>query len=138
MLLIAAVRECETCPVGAQDFLDRDDQRFERQSLRVFIDTLAGADADVDALAAAAEQVGAPGSDERLRAVAAAAIARTRLLLARGERDWTAPLLEAQARIGPRSRGILRSDTWLLRFRGLAFAGAAVIAIGATITWVFR
>ena len=117
---------------------DTDVQRFERQSLQVFLDTVAGADADVDGLAAAAEDVGKPGSDERLRAVAAAAIARSRLVLTRGEEDWTAPLLEAQARIGRRSLGIVRSDTWLLRFRMFSLVGVVVIVIGATITWVFR
>jgi hypothetical protein len=117
---------------------DTDDQRFERRSLKVFVDTLAGAAPDVDGLAAAAEEIGEPGSDERLRAVAAAAIARSRLVLARGEKDWTGPLLEAQARIGPRSLGIMRSDTWLLRFRAFALAGGMVIVIGATISWAFR
>lgn len=117
---------------------DTDEQRFERQSLKVFLDTLAGTDPDVDGLAAAAEEVGEPGSDERLRAVAAAAIARSRLVLARGEKDWTAPLLEAQARIGPRSLGILRSDTWLPRFRMFALVGVMVIVIGTTISWAFR
>lgn len=117
---------------------ETDDQRFERQSLKVFLDTLAGADPDVDGLAAAAEELGEPGSDERLRAVAAAAIARSRLGLARGAKDWTAPLLEAQARIGPRALGILRSDTWLLRFRMFALISVMIIAIGTTISWVFR
>ena len=117
---------------------DTDDQRFEHRSLKVFIDTLAGTDPDVDGLAAAAEEIGEPGSDERLRAVAAAAIARSRLVLARGEKDWTAPLLEAQARIGSRSLGILRSDTWLPRFRVFAFVGVMVIVIGTTMSWFFR
>ncbi len=49
---------------------DTEDERFERQSLKVYLDTVAGADADVDGLAAAAEEIGEPGSDERLRAVA--------------------------------------------------------------------
>ena len=115
-----------------------DVERFERLSLQVYIDTVAGADADVDGLVAAAEEVGQPDSNERLRAVAAAAIARSRLVLARGEKDWTAPLLEAQARIGPRSLRILRSDTWLLRFRMFSLVGVMLIVIGATITWVFR
>jgi hypothetical protein len=117
---------------------DTDGQRFEHQSLRVFLDTVAGANADVDGLAAAAEEVGEPGSDERLRAVAAAAMARSRLILSRGEGDWTAPMLEAQARIGPRSLGIMRSDTWFLRFRMFALVGVMVIVIGTTISWAFR
>ncbi len=117
---------------------DTEVERFERQSLQVFVDTVAGAEADVDGLAAAAEELGRPGSDEQLRAVAAVAIARSRLVLARGENDWTAPLLEAQARIGPRSLGIMRSDTWLLRFRMFALAGVMIIGIGATFNWVFR
>jgi hypothetical protein len=117
---------------------DTDDQRFERQSLKVFLDTLAGADPDVDGLAAAAEELGEAGSDERLRAVAAAAIARSRLILARGEEDWMAPLIEAQARIGPRALGIMRSDTWSLRFRMYALVSVMIIVIGTTISWVFR
>jgi len=117
---------------------DTDDQRFARQSLKVYVDTLAGAAPDIDGLAAAAEEIGEPGSDERLRAVAAAAIARSRLVLARGEKDWTAPLLEAQARIGPRSLGIMRSDTWLLRFKMFAFVGVMVIVFGTTMSWFFR
>jgi hypothetical protein len=109
-----------------------EEQRFERRSLRVFLDLLAGRPADVDGLAEAAESIGAPGSDERMRAVAAAAIAESRRRLAFGEADWAAPLVEAQERIGPRSLGIQRADTWLLRFRMLAVS-AGVLAIAGVL-----
>ena len=100
-------------------------ERFDRQSLKVFLDTVSGAPADVDGLAAAAERVGQPDSDERLRAVAAAAMARSRDILARGGGDWKQPMIEAQERIGPRSAGILRSDTWVRRFRAYGMIAAA-------------
>jgi len=111
-------------------------ERFERRSIQVFLDTVAGADADVDGLAAAAEEIGEPGSDERLRAVAGAAMARSRLMLARGRGDWKEPMLEAQARIGPRALGIMRSDTWLLRFRMFAIVAVVVILFGTTLSWL--
>ena len=113
-----------------------EDERFERRSLQVFLDTVAGADADVDGLAAAAEEVGELGSDERLRAVASAAMARSRLSLARGEGDWKEPMLEAQARIGPRALGITRSDTWLLRFRMFAIFAIALVLFGTTLSFL--
>lgn len=108
-----------------------DTERFDRQSLKVFLDTVSGAPADVDGLVAAAEHVGEPDSDERLRAVAAAAMARSRDILARGGGDWKQPMIEAQERIGHRSSGIVRSDTWLRRFRlfGLLSAAFAFIAV---------
>ena len=111
-------------------------ERFERRSIQVFLDTVAGADADVDGLAAAAEEAGEPGSGERLRAVAGAAMARSRLMLARGEGDWKEPMLVAQARIGPRSLGIMRSDTWLLRFRAFAIVGVVLTLFGTTLSWL--
>lgn len=110
-------------------------ERFERRSIQVFLDTVAGADADVDGLAAAAEEVGEPGSDERLRALAVAAMARSRLILARGQGDWREPMLEAQARIGPRALGIMRSDTWLLRFRMFAILAIVLSLFGTTLSW---
>ena len=115
-----------------------EEERFERRSIQVLLDTVAGVDPDIDGLTAAAEEVGQPGSDERLRAVAGAAMARSRLILARGEGDWKEPLLEAQARIGPRALGVMRSDTWLPRFRLFATVAVLLIAIGTTLSWVIR
>lgn len=135
--LLAWIGEIEE----AYDVLGRfpdttEDERFERRSIQVFLDTVAGADADVDGLAAAAEEIGEPGSDERLRAVTGAAMARSRLILARGHGDWKEPMLEAQARIGPRALGIMRSDTWLLRFRMFAMAAVVVILFGTALSWL--
>ena len=121
---------------GAYDVLERlpattDVERFECASTQAHLDTVAGTGADVDGLAAMADGVGAPGSDERLRAIAAVALARSREILRRGEGDWKQPMVEAQERIGPRSLGIVRADTWWLRLRmNLVVAAAfAVIAV---------
>ena len=108
-----------------------DTERFDRQSLKVFLDTVSGAPADVDGLVAAAEHVGEPNSDERLRAVAAAAMARSRDILARGGGGWKQPMIEAQDRIGRRSSGIVRSDTWLRRFRAYGVISAAFALLSA-------
>jgi hypothetical protein len=108
---------------------DTDVERFEHASMQAFLDTISGEGADLEGLAAMAERVGTPESDERLRAVAAAALARSRDILARGGGDWKAPLLEAQQRIGPRSLGISRADTWWRRFRAVAILSVALALI---------
>lgn len=108
-----------------------DVERFERASTTAHLDTVAGTGADVDGLAAMADEVGAPGSEERLRAIAAVALARSREILRLGDGDWKRPLIEAQERIGPRSLGIVRADTWWPRLRmNLVVAAAfAFIAV---------
>jgi hypothetical protein len=105
-------------------------ERFERLELAVFLDIVAGKEADVEGLASEAERIGAPGSDERLRAVASAALAETRRRLAHGDDAWKEPLLEAYERIGSRSLGITRADTWVQRFLVVAGLTAALVAFG--------
>lgn len=104
-------------------------EAFERRSLQVYLDTIAGREADVAGLAAAAEEVGDAGSDERLRAVTAAAMAEARRRLAAGQEDWIEPLVRAQERIGPRALGIQRSDTWRSRFVAIGVSFAAVLGV---------
>jgi hypothetical protein len=105
-------------------------ERFERLDLEVLLDIVAGREADVEGLASAAERIGEPGSDERLRAVASAALAESRRRLAYGDDAWKEPLLEAYGRIGARSLGITRADTWVQRFLVVAGMGAAIVAFG--------
>ena len=119
---------------AAYDVLGRirpgsDVEGFDRRSLEVYLDTIAGREADVDGLAAAAEAVGEAGSDERMRAVTAAAMAEARRRLATGEGDWIEPLVRAQERIGPRALGIQRSDTWRSRFVAIGVSFTAVLAV---------
>jgi hypothetical protein len=105
-------------------------ERFERDAIRVLLDIVAGRDADVAGLSRAAEMVGEPGSDERLRALTAAALAESRRRLAHGGTGWMEPLLDVQKRIGDRSLGITRADTWLPRFGAVATATASIVALG--------
>jgi hypothetical protein len=110
-------------------------ERFERRSLQVLVDLVAGRPADIAGLEAFAEDVGDPGSDDRLRAVAIAALTRSRERLIHGG-DWIGPLIDAQPRIGPGALGIFRSDTWLSRVRGLAVVGA-IIGLAAVTQAIF-
>ena len=119
---------------AAYDVLDRlpsttEVDRFERHSLRVYLDTVAGRQPDVAGLAAAAETVGGADSDERLRAIAAAALADARRRLAVGDGDWTEPLVHAQERIGPRALRVQRSDTWRARLAILLVSLATFLAV---------
>ena len=47
-----------------------------------------------------------------------------------------APLLEVQERIGPRSLGILRSDTWLTRLKALALVSGVFVALGLLLAYL--
>jgi hypothetical protein len=107
---------------------DTDEERFNQHALRVHVDLVEGRPADIDGLVAAAEEVGDEGSEARMRAISSAAIARARQRWAVGE-DWMEPLVEAQARIGSESLGILRRDTWMRRFRSCLVLAGMLIAI---------
>ena len=107
-----------------------DAERFDRQATKALLDLVSGAGADAEELAATAETAGAPGSDEQLRALAVVALQRSRQRLVDGSEDWMAPLLEVQKRIGPQSLGILRRDTWLLRFKAVAIISGVIVVVG--------
>ena len=107
---------------------------FDRHAMKAHLDLVSGAGADADALAADAERVGLPGSDERLRALAVVAMQQARERLVTGSGDWLAPMVKVQELIGPRSLGILRSDTWWLRFRSLATFSLILLALGSLLS----
>ena len=125
----------------AYDVIDRmpastDAERFDRLAMKALVDLVSGAEADVEGLAAIAETAGASGSDEQLRALAVVALQRSRERLVGGGEDWMAPLLEVQERIGPRSLGILRSDTWLTRLKALALVSGVFVALGLLLAYL--
>lgn len=111
-------------------------ERFERRALQTLVDLVAGRPADVASLEAMAATVGGPDSDDRLRAVAIAALTRARERVVNGE-DWIGPLIDAQPHLGPSALGIYRSDTWLTRFRALAAVGV-ILAFITVLPAMFR
>ena len=108
--------------------VEPDENRFHKLSLRAHVDLVEGRPADIDGLVDAAASVGDDASEARMRAISSAAITRARERYAAGG-DWMEPLVEAQARIGPGSMGILRRDTWLRRFRSCLVLAGMLIAI---------
>jgi len=108
--------------------------RLEQQSLRVYLDWVAGGDPDLEALRAAAETVGEPGSAERLWACGAAAIAEARDIAANG-RDWMAPLIALREEAGPIAGRMLRADIRRANYpklllMGLVISGVALLLGG--------
>ena len=123
--LDAARQAAETMQVGSE--AERSQQRF----LIAWIDWLDGRDPDFDALAAEAEAVGAPDSQERAEARGQLAVARARAAAVRGE-DWKAPLESYLAQSASAAPPALQEDLRRARFRvelpiGLIVSGAIVL-----------
>ena len=123
--LDAARQAAETMQVGSE--AARSQQRF----LIAWIDWLDGRDPDFDALAAEAEAVGAPDSQERAEARGQLAVARARAAAVRGE-DWKAPLESYLAQSASAAPPALQEDLRRARFRvelpiGLIVSGAIVL-----------
>jgi hypothetical protein len=89
--------------------IDTPADRFEQQTLRSYLDWVAGGDPDFDALRAGAETVGDPGSPERMEARGRVVVAIARDLAASGG-DWMAPLIALRDEVGPAAAGLLRED----------------------------
>ena len=82
--------------------------RFERAALADLVDWRAGGDGDLDAMAAAAEAIQPPDSEDRLRADVTVAVAKVRRHMADGRAaagDAAEPLLEVRPRLGRRADG---------------------------------
>ena len=108
--------------------------RFEQQSLRVYLEWVEGGDPDFDALRAQAETVGEPGSAERLAARGEAVIASARALAASGG-DWKAPLTALRDEAGTGADGLLREDLRRASYRpfllfGLVLSGVILLLGG--------
>ena len=101
--------------------------RFEQESLRIYIDWVEGGDPDFDALRAKAEMVGEPGSAERLAARGEAVIAVARDAAASGG-DWMAPLIALRDEAGPVAGRLLRGDLRRATYRWYLLFG--LIACG--------
>ncbi|MEX0626106.1 MAG: hypothetical protein WD402_06145 [Chloroflexota bacterium] len=108
--------------------------RFEQQSLRVYLGWVEGGDPDFDSLREQAEAVGDPDSAERLAARGEAVIADARALAASGG-DWKAPLIALRDEAGPRADGLLREDLRRASYRpfllfGLILCGVVLLISG--------
>jgi hypothetical protein len=102
--------------------------RFEQRSLAAYIDWLEGGQPDLISLRRNAEDVGEPGSPDRIAAEAAVAIAEARELAAAGG-DWTQPLIGVRERVGPEAGRLLREDTYGPRLRRLLLVGYPLCAV---------
>ncbi len=108
--------------------------RFEQQSLRVYLDWVEGGDPDFDSLREEAESVGEPGSAERLAARGEAVIAAARAMAASGG-DWKSPLIALRDEAGPGADGLLREDLRRASYRpsllfGLVLSGVILLLGG--------
>ena len=86
---------------------------FERTHSIDLVEWLAGEPGDPDAVRAAAEAVGEPGTDDRLRADVAIALREAaRIAADHGPDGALQPLLEVRDRLGTRADGQLRRALW--------------------------
>jgi hypothetical protein len=115
--LQATLGELDAARESANGMLvETDADRFEQRTTLAWIDWLGGADEDLDALAAEAETVGDPSSEERADARARVALARARHLAVDGG-DWKRPLQELSDSRGKVGSALLQQDLRRARYR---------------------
>ena len=123
--LVAARESANGMPVETEA------DRFEQRSLLAWIEWLDGGDEQLDMLAAEAEAVGTPDSEERADARARVALARARHLAVEGG-DWKRPLEELRASRGTLGPTMLQHDIRMARYKvepivGLALTGGIIL-----------
>ena len=105
-------------------------EAYDRQSTLDYIEWIAGGEVDFDGRFRAADEIGAPGSEERLYARGQASIALARERAATGG-DWMQPLIALDEEVGPAGWASWRTDTRRRRMMGTFLLGLVLSAVSA-------